>query len=65
MVKTWWNDGETWSVDGHFSASKNTPLFPDLFLRDSRFGNGTGGRVETEVPAWFPVARPSTPIEGD
>ena len=28
-----------WCVDGRFSGSKNMPLFPDLFLRDSHFGN--------------------------
>jgi hypothetical protein len=39
MVNLWWIAGESWQVDGHFSGSKNTPLFPDLFLVDSHFGN--------------------------
>jgi hypothetical protein len=41
MVKLWWIAGESWQVDRHFSGSKNTPLFPDLFLRDSHFGKPT------------------------
>jgi len=39
VVYLWWIAGESWCVDGGFSGSKNTPLFPDLFLRDSHFGN--------------------------
>jgi hypothetical protein len=39
MVNLWWIAGESWQVDGHFSGSKNLPLFPDLFLSDSHFGN--------------------------
>jgi DNA gyrase/topoisomerase IV subunit A len=39
VVKLWWIAGESWEVDGQFSGSKNMPLFPDLFLRDSHFGN--------------------------
>ena len=39
VVKLWWIDGESWEVDGQDSGSKNMPLFPDLFLRDSHFGN--------------------------
>jgi hypothetical protein len=39
VVNLWWIAGETWCVDGQFSGSKNMPLFPDLFLRDSHFGN--------------------------
>jgi hypothetical protein len=32
MVNLWWIAGESWYVGGHFSGSKNMPLFPDLFL---------------------------------
>jgi hypothetical protein len=39
VVKLWWIAGESWEVDGQDSGSKNMPLFPDLFLRDSHFGN--------------------------
>ena len=39
VVKLWWIAGESWEVDGQDSGSKNMPLFPGLFLRDSRFGN--------------------------
>jgi hypothetical protein len=39
VVKLWWIAGESWEVDGQFSGSKNMPLLPDLFLRDSHFGN--------------------------
>jgi hypothetical protein len=39
VVKLWWIACERWSVDGQDSGSKNMPLFPDLFLRDSHFGN--------------------------
>src|SRR2546429_9790323 len=30
MVNLRWVAGESWYVDGHFSDSKNMPLFPDL-----------------------------------
>jgi hypothetical protein len=33
-----------WCVDGCFSGAKNMPLFLDLFLRDSHFGNPVGQR---------------------
>jgi hypothetical protein len=39
---------ELCSNDGQFSGSKNMPLFPDLFLRDSHFGNSvlkTGRKI--------------------
>jgi hypothetical protein len=39
MVNLWWIAGESWCVDGHFSGSKNMPLFPDLFSSDSHFGS--------------------------
>jgi hypothetical protein len=39
VVKLWWIAGERWEVDGQDSGSKNMPLVPDLFLRDSHFGN--------------------------
>jgi hypothetical protein len=39
VVKLWWIAGESWEVDGQDSGSKNMPFFPDLFLRDSHFGN--------------------------
>jgi hypothetical protein len=39
VVKLWRIAGESWEVDGQDSGSKNMPLFPDLFLRDSHFGN--------------------------
>jgi hypothetical protein len=45
MVNLWWIAGESWYVDGHFSGSKNMPLFPNLFLRDSHFGNWVGASV--------------------
>jgi hypothetical protein len=32
MVNSWWIAGESWQIGGHFSSSKNTPLFPNLFL---------------------------------
>jgi hypothetical protein len=32
MVNVWWIAGERWQIDGHFSSSKNTPLFSNLFL---------------------------------
>jgi hypothetical protein len=40
MVNSWWDAGESWQVDGRFSGSKNMPPILDLFLDDSRFGNG-------------------------
>jgi hypothetical protein len=39
VVKLWWIAGESWEIDGQDSGSKNMPLFPDLFLTDSHFGN--------------------------
>jgi hypothetical protein len=39
VLKLRWIAGESWEVDGQFSGSKNMPPFPDLFLRDSHFGN--------------------------
>jgi hypothetical protein len=39
VVNLWWIAGESWEVDGQDSGSKNMPLLPDLFLRDSHFGN--------------------------
>ena len=39
VMKLWWIAGESWEVDGQDSGSENMPLFPDLFLRDSHFGN--------------------------
>jgi hypothetical protein len=39
VVNLWWIAGKSWWVDGQDSGSKNMPLFPDLFLRDSHFGN--------------------------
>jgi hypothetical protein len=49
VVKLWWIAGESWEVDGHFSGSKNMPLFPDLFFRDSHFGNfGSASKTEPE-----------------
>jgi hypothetical protein len=39
MVNLWWERGELWCVDGHFLRFKNFPLIPDLFFRNSRFGN--------------------------
>jgi hypothetical protein len=47
LVNLWWIAGESWSVDDHFSGSKNATLLLDLFLGVSRFGNalvGCGGR---------------------
>jgi hypothetical protein len=38
LVNLWWIAGESWEVDGHFSGSKNVPLFLDLFLRYSHLG---------------------------
>jgi hypothetical protein len=50
VVKLWWIVGESWQVDGHFSGSKNMPLFPDLFFRDSHFGNfGSASKTEPET----------------
>jgi hypothetical protein len=31
VVKLWWIAGNSWCVDGRFSASKNMPLFLTLF----------------------------------
>jgi hypothetical protein len=31
MVKLWWNRGDLWCVDGHFSDLKKMPLRLDLF----------------------------------
>jgi hypothetical protein len=39
VVNLWWIAGESWYADGQFLGLKNMPLFPDLFLRDSHFGN--------------------------
>jgi NaMN:DMB phosphoribosyltransferase len=47
MVNLWWIAGESWQVDGHFSGFENFPLSPDLFLRNSHFGNNT---ALTSVP---------------
>jgi hypothetical protein len=40
MVNSWWKAGESWHVKGRFSGSKIMPSTLDLFLGDSRFGNG-------------------------
>jgi hypothetical protein len=40
MVNSWWNAGKSWHFDGRFSGTKNMPAILDLFLGDSRFGNG-------------------------
>ena len=32
VVNSWWIDGETWCVDGHFSSTKNLSLFEYLFF---------------------------------
>jgi hypothetical protein len=41
MVNLWWNRGELWSVDGHFSPAKNLPQISTLFLlTDSISQNG-------------------------
>jgi hypothetical protein len=39
VVKLWWIAGGSWWVMVRIRGSKNMPLFPDLFLRDSHFGN--------------------------
>jgi hypothetical protein len=31
MVNSWWIDGESWYVDGHFRGAKNLPRVTDLF----------------------------------
>jgi hypothetical protein len=31
LVNLWWIAGESWQIDGRYSGSKNTPLFPVLF----------------------------------
>ena len=63
VVNLWWIAGESWEVDGQFSGSKNMPLFLNLFLRDSHFGNAGSSpssedlrakrRSEPE-PSWLP-----------
>ena len=40
---------ESWQVDGHFPGSKNTPVFLDLFLRDSHFGNVRSSLLTTRL----------------
>jgi hypothetical protein len=40
MVNLWWDAGERWQGDGRFLGAKNMPRILDLFLGDSRFGNG-------------------------
>jgi hypothetical protein len=54
VVKLWWIAGESWEVDGQDSGSKNMPLFPDLFLRDSHFGNPFRASMLNirDEPAW-------------
>jgi hypothetical protein len=42
MVNLWWKRGELWCVDGRILELKNTPWILNLFLKDSRFGNGGG-----------------------
>ncbi len=32
LVNLWWNDGESWCVDGCILGAENFPLFRDLFL---------------------------------
>jgi hypothetical protein len=32
VVKTWWDAGERWCADSHFSGLKIMPLILDLFL---------------------------------
>jgi hypothetical protein len=48
VVKLSWIAGESWEVDGQFSGSKNMPLFPDLFLWDSHFGNNTPSEAKSQ-----------------
>jgi hypothetical protein len=37
VVNSWWNAGESWQIDGHFSSVKNTPPFAGLFFADFPF----------------------------
>ena len=32
VVNLWWNRGDLWCADGHFSKVENFPLFDDLFF---------------------------------
>jgi hypothetical protein len=50
VVNLWWIRGELWCVGVVIWRLKNLSLFEDLFLRDSRFGNGCpGGRMDTKL----------------
>jgi hypothetical protein len=40
VVNLWWDRGDLWCIGWHFYRLKNFPWIPDLFLSDSRFGNG-------------------------
>jgi hypothetical protein len=40
MVNLWWNRGDLWCIGWCFSSSEKFSWIPDLFLSDSRFGNG-------------------------
>jgi hypothetical protein len=47
MVRTWWNRGKSWWLDGMFLGVKSLPLFGDIFLGHA----ATAGRKEDAGPS--------------